>query len=118
MVPVETTGRVAIYQQAWAALIISQVMQYLRFEIAREAGVDQFEVSMDLLVKYAPQYAYEGRDPVNIFVERGRDLGFIRPSRRTIIHAPAVPAEAILPAPPDLTLARIPRYAGRGCGAK
>ena len=113
-----SSKRVVIYQQAWAALIISQVMQYLRFEIAREAGVDQFEVSMDLLVKYAPQYAYEGRDPVKIFVERGRALGFIRPSRRTIIHAPTVPAEAILPAPPDLTLARIPRYAGRRCGAK
>ena len=108
-----SSKRAVVYQQVWAALIISQVMQALRFEIAHEAGVDPFDVSIALLVKYAPQYACEDRDPVKIFVERGRDLGFIRPSRRTIIHAPAIPDEAILPAPPGLTIERIPRYAGR-----
>ena len=107
--------RVVIHQQIWATLIISQILQSLRLEIARKAGVDPFEVSISLLVEYAPQYAYEGRDPVEIFVKRGRELGFIRPSRRTRIHAPTIPDEAILPAPPDLTLTRIPRYAGRRC---
>ena len=71
-------------QQIWATLIISQILQSLRLEIAHKAGVDPFEVSIGLLVEYAPQYAYEGRDPVKIFVERdSRELGFIRPSRRT-----------------------------------
>ena len=51
----------------------------MRLEIAHKAGVDPFEVSIGLLVQYAPQYAYEGRNPVEIF-ERGRKLGFIRPS--------------------------------------
>ena len=69
----------------------------MRLEIAHKAGVDPFEVSIGLLVQYAPQYAYEGRDPVKIFVERGRKLGFIRPSRRTRIRAPGIPVEAILP---------------------
>lgn len=110
-----SSKRVVIHQQIWATLIISQVLQSLRFEIAHKAGVDLFEVSISLLVKYAPQYAYEGRDPVNIFVERGRELGFIRPSRRKPIHAPSIPAEAVLPIPPELTLIRIPRYAGRKC---
>ena len=73
--------RVVILQQIWATLIISQVLQSLRLEIAQKAGVDPFEVSIGLLVEYAPQYAYEGRDPVKVFVERGRELGFIRPSR-------------------------------------
>ena len=107
--------RVVILQQIWATLIISQVLQALRLEIAHKAGVDTFEVSIGLLVQYAPQYAYEGRNPVEIFVERGRDLGFIRPSRRTRIHTPNIPDEAILPAPPELGLTRTPRYANRKC---
>ena len=104
-----------ILQQIWATLIISQVLQSLRLEIAHKAGVDPFEVSIGLLVEYAPQYAYEGGDPVNIFVERGRELGFIRPSRRTRIHAPSIPVEAVLPAPPGLLLMHTPRYANRKC---
>ena len=71
-----SSKHVVIYQQIWATLIISQVVQSMRLEIAHKAGVDPFEVSIGLLIKYAPQYGYEGRDPVNIFVERGRDLGF------------------------------------------
>ena len=104
---------VVIQQQIWASLIISQILQSMRLEIAHRAGVDPFEVSISLLVEYAPQYAYEGRDPVKIFVERGRELGFIRPSRRTRIQAPSIPVEAILPAPPGLALTRTPRYAKR-----
>ncbi len=107
--------RVVILQQMWATLIISQVVQSLRIEIARKAGVDPFDVSVGLLVEYAPQYAYEGRDPVKVFVERGRQLGFIRPSRRTRIQAPAIPVKRITPAPSGLELTRTPRYANRKC---
>ena len=110
--------RVVILQQIWATLIISQVLQSLRLEIAHKAGVDPFEVSIGLLVEYAPQYAYEGRDPVKIFVERGRELGFIRPSRRTRIHAPSIPVEELMPAPPGLVLIRTPRYANRKCSRR
>ena len=110
--------QVVILQQIWATLIISQVLQALRLEIACKAEVDPFDVSIGLLVQYAPQYGYEGRDPVKVFVERGRDLGFIRPSRRTRIHAPTIPDEAILPAPPSLALTRTPRYANRKCHSR
>ena len=110
--------QVVIQQQIWATLIISQVLQSLRLEIAYKAGVDPFEVSIGLLVEYAPQYAYEGRDPVKVFVERGRELGFIRPSRRTRIQAPRIPVESILPAPPGLVLTRTPRYANRKCSRR
>lgn len=104
-----------IQQQIWAVLIIAQVLQALRLEIAWRAGVDPFEVSMALLVEYAPRYAAEGRDPVAVFVERGRELRFIRPSRRTVIRGPEIPPEALAPAPADLVVVRTPRYAERKC---
>lgn len=104
-----------IQQQIWAVLIIAQVLQALRLEIAWRAGVDPFEVSMALLVEYAPRYAAEGRDPVAVFVERGRELRFIRPSRRTVIRGPEIPPEALAPAPADLVVIRTPRYAERKC---
>ena len=109
--------RVVVLQQLWATLIISQILQFMRLEIAHKAGVDPFEVSIGLLVEYAPQYAYEGRDPVEIFAKRGRALGFIRPSRRTRIYAPDIPVEALAPPPAGLELTRTPRYAQRRCSA-
>ena len=90
----------------------------MRIEIAYRAGADPFEVSIGLLVEYAPRYAYEGRNPIDIFVERGRELRFIRPSRRTLVYAPAIPIESILPAPPGLVLTRTPRYANRKGGIR
>ena len=45
-----SSKHVVIYQQIWATLIISQVLQSLRLEIAHKAGVDPFEVSISLLV--------------------------------------------------------------------
>lgn len=99
-------------------LIIAQILQALRLEIAARAGVDPFEVSLPLLVEYAPRFAYEGRDPIAIFVERGRDLGFIRPSRRTVIQAPTIPLDHLIPRPPDLLLIRTPRYANKDCGPR
>ncbi len=107
-----------ILQQVWAVLTIAQILQALRLEIAARAGVDPFEVSLPLLVEYLPRYAYEGRDPVAVFVEHGRALGFIRPSRRTAIRAPTVPPEQLTPAPPGLVLLRPPRYAHKDCGPR
>lgn len=106
---------VVLRQQIWAVLIISQILQALRLEIAWRAGVDPFEVSLALLVRYLPRYAAEGRDPLTVFVELGRELRFIRPSRRTVIRGPEIPPEVIQPPPPDLVLERTPRYAERNC---
>jgi len=99
--------------QVWAVLIISQLLQALRLEIAGRAGVSADEVSLALLVQYAPQYAAEGQDPVAVFVTQGRALGFIRPSRRLANRAPHVPAAAISPPPVDLVRERTPHYAQR-----
>ena len=109
---------VIILQQVWAVLIIAQILQALRLEIAARAGVDPFEVSLPLLVEYLPRYAHEGRDPVAVFVEHGRALGFIRPSRRTVIRAPDLQPEQLCPRPPDVVLVRTPRYAHKDCAPR
>ena len=104
---------VIILQQVFAVLIISQVLQALRLEIAGRAGVDLFDVSMALLVEYLPEYAYTGEDPIEVFVTEGRALRFIRPSRRKVVEAPMIEPHEIAPLPPDLVLIREPRYAGK-----
>ena len=113
------TGKpVAVLQQVWAVLIIAQILQALRVEIAGRAGVDPFEVSMALLVTYLPQFTAQGRDGVAAFVAQGRTLGFIRPSTRTRVQAPVLDPALLLPLPPDLVLIRTPRYAERKCGSR
>lgn len=109
---------VVVQQQVWAVLIISQILQGLRMEIAARAEVDPYEVSMELLVRYLPQYAYTGQDPVRVFVERGRELRLIRPSTRTKIEAPAVDPQQLVPLPPDMVLVREARYAHRNCAPR
>lgn len=109
---------VVLQQQVWAVLIISQILQALRLEIAGRAGVDPFEVSMSLLVQYAPRYARQGRDPVVAFVTAGRRLGFIRPSSRTQIQAPTISPDQLTPMPEQVVLQRTPRYAGRKPGSQ
>jgi hypothetical protein len=107
-----------VLQQVWAVLVIAQVLQALRLEIAGRAGVDPFEVSLPLLVAYLPQLAARGEDPVALFVAEGRRLGFIRPSRRLAVRAPEPPPEGPAPLPPGLALQREPRYAGRKSGPR
>jgi len=104
---------VVIQQQMWAVFIIAQILHALQVEIAGRAGVDVFDVSLQLLVEYAPRCAADGDDVVTIFVERGRALGFIRPSTRLRPRAPVIASELITPCPPDLILVRQPRYAQR-----
>lgn len=108
-----SSKQVIVLQQVFAVLIISQVLQALRLEIAGRAEVDVFDVSMALLVEYLPQYAYTGEDPIEAFVNQGRDLRFIRPSTRKVIEAPKVEPHEIAPLPPGLVLVREPRYAGK-----
>ena len=84
-------------------------------EIAFRAEADPFEVSLALMVEYLPRFAYQGLDPIALFVERGRQLRLIRPSRRTQIQAPRIAPEHLVALPPGLALNRTPRYAERKC---
>jgi hypothetical protein len=109
---------VTILQQVYAVLVISQILQALRMEVAGRAEVDPFDVSMELLIRWMPQYGRDGEDPVAGFVREGRDMLFIRPSRRTLIRAPEIPIDQIDPLPSDIILVRQPRYANRNPGPR
>ncbi|MDQ2742956.1 MAG: IS4 family transposase [Chloroflexota bacterium] len=107
---------VVVQQQVLAALIIAQILQALRIEAAVRAGVDTFEVSMRLLIRYLPFYAQQSTDPIGAFLACARETGCIRPSKRTIIQTPAIDLLEFRPLPPDLVLVRTPKYAQRKCG--
>lgn len=102
-----------ILQQVWAVLILAQIFQALRKEIAGKAGVEVFDVSMTLLVRMLPQFAADGLDPVEEFVRWGRFGGMIRPARRVEIKAPTINPARLHPPPEGLVMERKPRYARR-----
>ncbi len=109
---------IVIQQQLWAVLLISQILQALRLELAARAGVDPFDVSMALMIRWLPRMAAAGQDPLAAFLAHGRTVRFIRPSTRTTIHTPTIPPSALTPVPPDLRLERIPRHANRNNGPR
>lgn len=104
-----------LLQQVWAVLIIAQILQALRVEIARRLGRDPFEISMPLLVEYFPRWAAAGHDPLQMMLEQGEAMRLIRPSRRTVYEVPEVDLDQLEPLPTDLVLVRPPRYAQRKC---
>lgn len=113
-----STKPVVIAQQVWAALCIAQILHALRFEVARRAAVEVFDVSLPLLVRWMPRFAAQGEDPITVFVERGRAAGFIRPSRRVVHQAPGIAWSAMRPFTAGITLERTPRYAQRKCSPR
>ncbi len=78
----------------------------MRMEIAARAQVDPFEVSMPLVVRAMPGLLESEQDPVALIVRRGRQLGFIRPSRRLQVQVPVIVATDIVPRPAGLVLER------------
>jgi hypothetical protein len=109
---------VIIELQVLAVILIAQILQALRLEVAGRAGVDPFEVSLPLLIEYLPQFAARGLDPVEGFLTNAREVGFIRPSTRTHIQAPDIPPDELAPLPPHLVLTRRPRHPDRNCGPR
>jgi hypothetical protein len=104
---------VVILQQVWAVLLISQILHALQLEIAGKAGIDPFDVSLPLLVEYLPRW--NDVNFIDLVVARGREVGFIRPSRRIRIQTPPINLKDYLPPPSNLVLVREPRYAHRKC---
>lgn len=98
-----------LLQQVWAVLLISQILHALQLEIAAKARVDPFDVSLTLLVEYLPRW-YDV-DFIQLVVERGRQAGFIRPSRRIHIQTPTIDLHDYHPLPSEVCLVREPRYA-------
>lgn len=107
-----------IHHQIWAVLLIAQILQSLRLQIAERADVDLFDVSMELMIQHLPRYAATSEDPIAAFVADGRFLKFIRPSRRLLVTAPTIPKAQLVFPPPDLAMTRKPRYARKTTGSQ
>lgn len=101
--------RNALLQQLYATLILCQMLLTFRFEIAQQAKADLREVSVELMLRWLPQLAASGEDPVARFVAMGRAAGFIRPFRGVRYEVPQVPDDAYQ-RPPELPPPRAPRY--------
>jgi hypothetical protein len=79
-----------ILHQVFATLILAQVVLALRAEIAQQAGAEVREVSLVLMLRWLPRLAGMGRDPIALFIERGRQAGCIRPFRGREYQVPRV----------------------------
>jgi hypothetical protein len=106
-----------ILHQIWGVLVIAQILQALRMEIAGRAGVALFDVSIPILVQTLPIVAAQHADPLGFVVAHGKRLGVIRRARRLAPLAPEIPPELLVP-PPNLVTQREPRYAGRKCAPR
>jgi hypothetical protein len=107
-----------LLHQIWGVLVIAQILQALRLEIAGQAGVDLFDVSIPILVQILPLVATQQPDPIGFIATHGKRLGVIRPTRRIRPSAPTIPPERLIPPPPGLVRERTPRYAGRNCAPR
>lgn len=107
-----------VLQQVWAVLVIAQILQALRKEIAGRAGVDVFDVSMPLLVRTLPQFAIDGFDPIDAFVRHGRQGALIRPSRRIQVRVPTIASAEMEQLPSGTITERKPRYSHKWGGPK
>lgn len=107
-----------IYQQVWASLILAQLLHAFQVELAAQAEVDPFDVSLELLSRYVPRLLLHGADPMSFLLTYGRAMGLIRPSTRTHIQAPTLPLQEVSYPPPELIQPRPARSAHRKCGSR
>lgn len=102
--------------QIWCGLLLAQLFHGLQVQLAAEAGVDPFDVSIDVLVDVVPQLLWQGIAPLPYLRQRGEHLGVIRPSSRIKVEVPFIDACWITPAPPEALQPRQKaRYAQRKC---
>lgn len=75
-----------IQVQLWCGLLLAQLFHGLQVQLAHQAGVDPFEVSLDLLVQLVPRWLERGLPPLPTLLERGRAVGLNhpRPTRRAV----------------------------------
>jgi Transposase DDE domain len=102
-----------VIHQVYAVFTVAQIILGLRAEIADQAQADVEEVSLDLMIRWLPRFAQNGQDPVQQIAEHGRFAKIIRPVNRTKRDLPELALTDYLPAPANLSLTRVPRYAGK-----
>lgn len=99
-----------ISAQIWATVILAQMLHALQVRVAAQAGVETFDVSLDLLLRHLPDFIRQGGDLLTRIQEGAYPLGIIRPSTRKRIEVPAIERSEIIAPPPDLIWIRPPRY--------
>jgi hypothetical protein len=101
----------------WACLILAQLFHGLQIELAAQAGVELFDVSVHLLVRYAVAQMREGRLPFGGDVlSYARRTRIIRPSTRLPYQAPHLSWQEICWPATVLVWHREPHYRQRNCG--
>ena len=99
-------------QQVFGTLVIAQVLFAMRTEVALAAKAQLREVSLPLLVRWVPELALAGQDPIRTLAQRGRDAGIIRPFRGREYALPC-PDLQEYKFPPDRPPPAKARYAGK-----
>jgi hypothetical protein len=99
-----------LLQPVWGTLIIAQVLQVLRLQIAVQTRQDPYDVSMELLLDYLPTLSDYHEQGLALLLTRGADLGFLRPSSRIRIQTPDLSALLLVPLPAALVLEQVPNY--------
>jgi plasmid maintenance system antidote protein VapI len=100
-----------VMQQIYLTLIVAQVLHHLQLEIAAEACVDPFDVSLPILITMLTQACLPTpQGLVTTLVEQGRFLKLIRPHGRLRTQAPIIEPHQLHPAPPALVLLRRARH--------
>ncbi len=107
-----------IYQQIWASLILAQLLHAYQVELAAQAQVEPYDVSLELLSRHLPRLLLHTADPMGFLLQHGRAMGLIRPSSRRVIQAPVVPLQQISYPPPELLQPRQAHSAHRKCASR
>lgn len=96
-----------IQVQLWCCLLWAQVYHALQVEIAQQAGVEVFDVSVELLVRWVPGWIQRGLSPVPHAIQFGRQLGIIRPATRYRPQVPWIDPAWVVPPPEQAVQPRV-----------
>jgi hypothetical protein len=99
--------------QLWLALILAQLLHALQLQVALQADVEPFDVSLHLLVEVLEMIPAGCMPIIARLVHDGRTLGLIRPSSRLSVVVPEIEPHMLCPPPELKDLIRHARYAQR-----
>jgi hypothetical protein len=99
--------------QLWLALILAQLLHALQLQVALQAGVEPFDVSLHVLVEVLGMMPAGPMPIIAQLVHHGRMLGLIRPSSRLTVVVPEIEPHMLCPPPLLKDLVRHARYAQR-----
>lgn len=108
--------------QLWATVILAQMLHAFQVQLAAETGVETFDVSIELLWRYLPEFsqlaAQQGHALLEVLKQRGAAVGLIGPNTRLRRQIPDLDWRELTPVPMDVVWIREPRYAHKGSGTQ